>query len=166
MSAPASASASAIAWPIPLEAPVTTAQRPVRSKRVEAGIADVDVTLRAVRLGVAAAVVDGALVRGDVDVEDGRIAAVGLAGGGSGIAVPGLVDLQVNGYRGIDVLQATSDELATLGARAGPHGRALVPADARHGTPRADAARARDDRAPRRAGRARGSSAPTWRGRS
>lgn len=54
-------------------------------------------------------------MRGDVDVEDGRIAAVGLAGGGSGIAVPGLVDLQVNGYRGIDVLQATSDELAILG---------------------------------------------------
>jgi len=68
-----------------------------------------------VRLGVAAAVVDGTLVRGDVEVENGLIASVGLARGGSGIAVPGLVDLQVNGFRGIDVLQATSDELATLG---------------------------------------------------
>jgi N-acetylglucosamine-6-phosphate deacetylase len=68
-----------------------------------------------VRLGVAAAVVDGTLVRGDVNIENGRLAAVGLAGGGSGIAVPGLVDLQVNGFRGIDVLQATSDELETLG---------------------------------------------------
>ena len=67
------------------------------------------------RLGVAAAVVDGTLVRGDVEVENGLIASVGLARGGSGIAVPGLVDLQVNGFRGIDVLQATSDELATLG---------------------------------------------------
>jgi len=68
-----------------------------------------------VRLGVAAAVLDGVLVRGDVDVDDGRIAAVGLAGGGSGIAVPGLVDLQVNGFRGIDVLHATTDELVVLG---------------------------------------------------
>jgi N-acetylglucosamine-6-phosphate deacetylase len=29
--------------------------------------------------------------------------------------VPGLVDLQVNGYRGIDALEATSDEIAVLG---------------------------------------------------
>ena len=66
-------------------------------------------------LGVAAAIVDGSLVRGDVEVEDGRIVAVGLPGGRSGIAVPGLVDLQVNGFRGIDVLQATSDEILELG---------------------------------------------------
>jgi N-acetylglucosamine-6-phosphate deacetylase len=66
-------------------------------------------------LGVAAAVVDGTLVRGDVDVADGRIAAVGLDGGGAGIAVPGLVDLQVNGFSGIDILQATPDEIALLG---------------------------------------------------
>jgi len=44
-----------------------------------------------VRLGVAAAVVDGVLLRGDVEVADGRIAAVGLNGaGGSGTAIPGL----------------------------------------------------------------------------
>ncbi len=67
------------------------------------------------KLGVAAAVVDGSLVRGDVDVDDGRIVAVGLPGGRSGIAVPGLVDLQVNGFSGIDVLQATSDEILELG---------------------------------------------------
>lgn len=67
------------------------------------------------RLGVAAAVVDGLLVRGDVEVDGGRIAAVGLPGGRSGLAVPGLVDLQVNGFRGIDVLQATSDEILALG---------------------------------------------------
>ncbi len=66
-------------------------------------------------LGVAAAVVDGVLVRGDVEVDDGRIAAVGLPGRSSGLAIPGLVDLQVNGFRGIDVLQATSDEILTLG---------------------------------------------------
>jgi N-acetylglucosamine-6-phosphate deacetylase len=57
-----------------------------------------------VRLGVAAAVVRGELISGDVDVEDGRIAAVGLRNGGKGTAVPGFVDLQVNGYGGIDLL--------------------------------------------------------------
>ena len=56
------------------------------------------------RLGVAAAVVRGELISGDVDVEEGRIAAVGVGNGGSGTAVPGFVDLQVNGYGGIDLL--------------------------------------------------------------
>ena len=55
------------------------------------------------RLGVSAAVVDGVLLRGDVEVVDGRIAAVGIENGnGSGIAIPGLVDLQVNGFGGVD----------------------------------------------------------------
>ena len=67
------------------------------------------------RLGVAAAVVDGELVRGDVEVERGRVAAVGLAGGGAGTAVPGLVDLQVNGYAGVDVLAAEPDDLVAMG---------------------------------------------------
>ena len=70
------------------------------------------------RLGVAAAVVDGALVRGDVEVADGVVRAVGLEGGnGSGLAVPGLVDLQVNGFAGVDFLQATADDV-TLAGRA------------------------------------------------
>jgi N-acetylglucosamine-6-phosphate deacetylase len=56
------------------------------------------------RVGVAAAIVEGVRVDGDVEVEDGRIAAVGLAGEGEGIAVPGLVDLQVNGFAGVDLL--------------------------------------------------------------
>ena len=64
---------------------------------------------------MAAAVVEGALVRGDVEVADGRVAAVGRAGEGRGLAVPGLVDLQVNGYAGVDVLDADPDELADLG---------------------------------------------------
>ena len=42
------------------------------------------------RLGVEAALVDGVLLQGDVEVLDGRIAGVGLAGRrGRGIAVPG-----------------------------------------------------------------------------
>jgi N-acetylglucosamine-6-phosphate deacetylase len=62
------------------------------------------------KLGVAAALVDGMLVPGDVEVSDGRITGVGLATpGGSGTAVPGFVDLQVNGFGGVDFLDADSD---------------------------------------------------------
>jgi N-acetylglucosamine-6-phosphate deacetylase len=68
-----------------------------------------------VRLGVEAAVVDGALVRGDVDVADGRIAAVGLPGQGAGIAVPGFVDLQVNGFAGVDFMRADAAEYRRAG---------------------------------------------------
>jgi N-acetylglucosamine-6-phosphate deacetylase len=57
-----------------------------------------------VRLGVGAAVVDGALLAGDVAVEDGLVGGVGLGGGGSLVALPGLVDLQVNGCAGVDLL--------------------------------------------------------------
>ena len=61
------------------------------------------------RLGVAAALVEGELVKGDVGVEDGLVAAVGLPPGSAGLAVPGLVDLQVNGYAGVDLLTADAD---------------------------------------------------------
>jgi N-acetylglucosamine-6-phosphate deacetylase len=61
------------------------------------------------RLGVGAAVVGSELVAGDVEVVDGRIAAVGLAGGGRGLAAPGFVDLQVNGFGGVDFLDADAD---------------------------------------------------------
>lgn len=56
------------------------------------------------RLGVAAALVAGALLPGDVAVDDGRVTAVGLppAAGGA-IAAPGLVDAQCNGYAGVDL---------------------------------------------------------------
>jgi N-acetylglucosamine-6-phosphate deacetylase len=57
-----------------------------------------------VRLGVEAAVVAGELVPGDIEIRDRRIEDVGLARGGTGIAAPGFVDLQVNGYGGIDLL--------------------------------------------------------------
>ncbi len=66
------------------------------------------------RLGVAAALVDGALVAGDVAIDDGLIVAVGLAGGGSGIAAPGFVDLQVNGYAGVDVASASIEDLESM----------------------------------------------------
>jgi N-acetylglucosamine-6-phosphate deacetylase len=68
------------------------------------------------RLGVSAAVVRGALVPGDVDVDDGVVTAVGLAGNANGrVAVPGFVDLQVNGYAGVDFLAASRADYQRAG---------------------------------------------------
>ena len=68
------------------------------------------------RLGVEAALVRGELVPGDVEIEDGRIVAVGLARGPRGrVAIPGFVDLQVNGYGGVDFLSASSEDYSPRG---------------------------------------------------
>ncbi|HEX2412279.1 MAG TPA: N-acetylglucosamine-6-phosphate deacetylase [Solirubrobacteraceae bacterium] len=67
------------------------------------------------RLGVEAALVDGALVAGDVEVSGGTIAAVGLGGGGRGVAAPGFVDLQVNGFAGVDFMHTDRDGYARAG---------------------------------------------------
>lgn len=61
------------------------------------------------RLGVAGAVVNGAYVPGDVEVADGRVVACGRSPRGSGYALPGLVDLQVNGYGGVDFNNADAE---------------------------------------------------------
>ena len=66
------------------------------------------------RLGVAAALVDGALLPGDVAVEDGAVTAVGLSGRGRGIAAPGFVDLQVNGFAGVDLIHADREGYARV----------------------------------------------------
>ena len=59
------------------------------------------------RLGVESALVDGLLVAGDVEITDGRVTATGLSSpNGSGIATPGFVDLQVNGFGGVDFLDS------------------------------------------------------------
>jgi N-acetylglucosamine-6-phosphate deacetylase len=66
------------------------------------------------RLGASAFLQHGRLVPGDLAVKDGKVVALGLAPGSNGIAIPGLVDLQVNGYGGLDALGASVDELAAI----------------------------------------------------
>jgi len=62
------------------------------------------------RLGVEAAVVDGRLVPGDVELVDGTLSGFGLSSAnGRGVAVPGFVDLQVNGFGGVDMMEADAD---------------------------------------------------------
>ena len=59
------------------------------------------------RLGVEAALVGGELIGGDVTIADGLVAQVGAQPAGSGgIAVPGYVDLHINGVAGVDFLRA------------------------------------------------------------
>jgi N-acetylglucosamine-6-phosphate deacetylase len=68
------------------------------------------------RLGVEAALVARTLVRGDVDVADGRVAGLGLSSAnGRGVAVPGFVDLQVNGFAGVDLLDADAADYRLVG---------------------------------------------------
>jgi N-acetylglucosamine-6-phosphate deacetylase len=68
------------------------------------------------RLGVAAALVAGAVLPGDVDIEEGKIAGIGLAPAGPrGLAVPGFVDVQVNGFGGVDFLVADAAGYARAG---------------------------------------------------
>jgi N-acetylglucosamine-6-phosphate deacetylase len=69
-----------------------------------------------VRLEVQAALVRGELVPGDVEIEDGVVIEVGLPTSVRGrIAVPGFVDLQVNGFGGIDFLSASTLDYETAG---------------------------------------------------
>jgi N-acetylglucosamine-6-phosphate deacetylase len=55
-------------------------------------------------------------VPGDVEVVDGRIARYGIAGpGGRWLAAPGFVDLQVNGFGGVDFLHADAGAYGRAG---------------------------------------------------
>ena len=67
------------------------------------------------RLGVAQWFDGHTLHHGDVEISGDVVTAVGLPPGKAGIAAPGYVDLQVNGYRGVDAL--TSDDSSLAGLR-------------------------------------------------
>ncbi len=68
------------------------------------------------RLGVEAAFVAGQIVPGDVEVVDGAVTAYGLANGnGHGLAAPGFIDLQVNGFAGVDLVGADAEGFRRAG---------------------------------------------------
>jgi len=74
-------------------------------------------------LGVAEALVDGTRVPGDVLVDDGVVVAVGASPAGrAGLAVPGFVDLQVNGFAGVDLSTADLDGYRTVSEAVGRTG--------------------------------------------
>jgi N-acetylglucosamine-6-phosphate deacetylase len=62
------------------------------------------------RIPAKGAVIHGAFVAGDIAVEDGRLAQIGLPSTGNSYILPGLIDLQVNGYGGIDFNAATRED--------------------------------------------------------
>jgi N-acetylglucosamine-6-phosphate deacetylase len=64
---------------------------------------------------VEAALVNGVLLPGDVSVVGGAIEAVGLSPGAGGIAAPGFVDLQVNGFAGVDLMATDHDGYVRVG---------------------------------------------------
>ncbi len=65
------------------------------------------------RLGVAAALVDGVVVPGDVVIDTATIDAVGVSPPGRrGLAVPGCVDVQINGFAGVDFTRAEPAAIA------------------------------------------------------
>jgi N-acetylglucosamine-6-phosphate deacetylase len=68
-------------------------------------------------LGVSAALVDGTLVPGDVRIAAGKVTEVGVPArpGAHGTAVPGFIDLHINGFVGVDFLTAEPDDYETVG---------------------------------------------------
>ncbi|WP_329172872.1 N-acetylglucosamine-6-phosphate deacetylase [Streptomyces sp. NBC_01477] len=62
------------------------------------------------RVSARGAVIAGAWVKGDIEVDDGRLVRAGLPSTGTGYVLPGLVDLQVNGYGGVDFNAATAED--------------------------------------------------------
>ncbi len=65
------------------------------------------------RLGVRQSVSDGRVIPGDVEVDSGVVTRLGvLPAGRGGTAVPGYIDLQVNGFAGVDFSMAAAEDYA------------------------------------------------------
>jgi len=69
------------------------------------------------RLGVSAALVEGELLPGDVELAGGIVTGLGLTppAFAAGIAAAGFVDLQVNGFAGVDLQTADADGFRRAG---------------------------------------------------
>ena len=50
-----------------------------------------------------------------MEIDGGSIVSVGLSGAGTGIAAPGFVDLQVNGFAGVDLMVSDFEGYARVG---------------------------------------------------
>ncbi len=76
------------------------------------------------RLGVDRVLVGNRWVDGDARIESGRIAEIGIdrRGRSGRVAAPGFVDLQVNGFAGIDVRRASVGALVELSEALARHG--------------------------------------------
>jgi N-acetylglucosamine-6-phosphate deacetylase len=75
------------------------------------------------RLGVDGIIDAGTWQRGDVAVEDGRVVEVGLPPAGTElVAARGFVDLQANGYVGVDLLTADEDAFREVALAMRQHG--------------------------------------------
>jgi N-acetylglucosamine-6-phosphate deacetylase len=68
-------------------------------------------------LGVRAALVDGTLVPGDVRIASGQVTKFGIppAASAHGTAVPGFIDLHINGFAGVDFLTCEPDDYGRVG---------------------------------------------------
>lgn len=62
------------------------------------------------KLGVAGAIIGGRYVPGDISIAEGAVDQVGLPPGDRGLAIPGFVDVQVNGFGGVDFATATREQ--------------------------------------------------------
>ncbi|MCJ7781966.1 MAG: N-acetylglucosamine-6-phosphate deacetylase, partial [Acidimicrobiia bacterium] len=70
------------------------------------------------RLGVRATLVAGRIIEGDVAIDNGVIEVVGLSPAGkSGLAVPGFIDVQINGFDGVDFTTAEAEDYERVGRR-------------------------------------------------
>ena len=75
---------------------------------------------------MAAALVDGEIVDGDLSILDGVVDQVGLTPAGRGTAVPGLVDLQVNGFGGVEFRHTDPAGYETASMALAAHGATAV----------------------------------------